>query len=711
MSSHILSVQELKSRLSEVDFMTANSFSIMQSLCAHFNNIEDEEFQELILRALEHRDLFGESRKILYSLVREVGLFPFLEPDELGLSDRIAYEYHRPINMDNPSIVFHRPQARVYREIMNGRSVILSAPTSFGKSLIIDAIVASMKFDNILIIVPTIALIDETRRRINSLKSIYKVITHASQSLTKNNIFVFTQERAIDYEEIEKIVDFFVIDEFYKLSPDRDDENRTILLNQIFYRLTKSKKQFYLLGPNITDITTEFKSRIDFVFLYEPYNTVVSEVHFVEHKKSEALIALVNLCRSIVGQTIIFCKSPKQANKIANLLIENSLGRDYSDLADVVEWIGREYHPDWNFVRSLEEGIGIHHGRIPRALAQYIIRAFNAEKIKFLICTSTLIEGVNTNAKNIIIFDDKISNKKFDCFTFNNIKGRSGRMFKHFIGHVYLFHDPPQQKLPLVDIPAYTQPTNTSESLLIQIEDEDLRPASREKLRRYKEQNILSFLTLKQNVGVEPYAQIKLAEVICSNISTYHQALNWHRYPTYEQLEIVCDLIWKYFNGSRLGGDSVRSSRQLAYKINQLRSKSSIAAQIQGQIDSHSVDPDDSVQNVLDFNRLWAGFHFPRLLRVVNAIQRDVFTSRELRPGNYDFFANQVENYFLDPALVALDEYGIPIQLACVLEEVLKPEGNLDIALQRLKGLTIERLSLSPFERELLLDAQESISL
>jgi hypothetical protein len=31
--------------------------------------------------------------------------------------------------------------------------------------------------------------------------------------------------------------------------------------------------------------------------------------------------------------------------------------------------------------------------------------------------------------------------------------------------------------------------------------------------------------------------------------------------------------------------------------------------------------------------------------------------------GNYECFAGQIENWFLDPAIMALDEYGIPVQV------------------------------------------------
>ena len=63
----------------------------------------------------------------------------------------------------------------------------------------------------------------------------------------------------INFEKI----DFFVIDEFYKLSLNRDDD-RAIALNAAFYKLLKFSSFFYLLGPVINDIPLKFKIHIIF---------------------------------------------------------------------------------------------------------------------------------------------------------------------------------------------------------------------------------------------------------------------------------------------------------------------------------------------------------------------------------------------------------------------------------------------------------------
>ena len=116
--------------------------------------------QEFVLRLLARIEDFQGMESMIHSLVRQVGLFPYLEEENLSLKDTIAYEVHRPSGFKE-NIVFHHAQAEVYYTLLKEENVVLSAPTSFGKSLIIDSIIASQKHSNIFIIVPTIALIDE----------------------------------------------------------------------------------------------------------------------------------------------------------------------------------------------------------------------------------------------------------------------------------------------------------------------------------------------------------------------------------------------------------------------------------------------------------------------------------------------------------------------------------------------------------------------
>ena len=132
----------------------------------------------------------------------------------------LRYEYHRSKVLDN--VILHSEQRDISFDLQSGNSVVLSAPTSFGKSLLIEELVASIKYNNIVIVQPTIALLDETRKKLKKYNTHYKIIVTTSQEPSKqNNVFLFTAERVVEYALFEE-VDFFIIDEFYKLSLSRD---------------------------------------------------------------------------------------------------------------------------------------------------------------------------------------------------------------------------------------------------------------------------------------------------------------------------------------------------------------------------------------------------------------------------------------------------------------------------------------------------------
>lgn len=709
-----MTYDELLAIVSRRERVIQDPFDALKSLANYA--VEDNygsQSQMLLLRLLEYRkdlEAFGEP---IDTLVRQFGLFPYIQDVEnLPLSGRLALEVHRPglsANLDLPNtLVFHREQAAIYYALLNGTNVILSAPTSFGKSLIIDAIIASGRHRNIVVVLPTLALVDETRRRFTKFKDHYKLITHGSQRPGERNIYVLTQERVIEMSS-GMDVEFFVIDEFYKLSPRTDgddDDSRSHLLNHAFYLLHQRGAQFYLLGPNIHALTRETELGLrDYKFIKTEYSTVVTEVITVPPGGTDEE-RLKALAKSLDEPTIVYCKGPGRAARIA-LLLADAVGFQIPEAAPACDWIGKEYHPDWSFIKALRKGIGLHHGHIPRALAQYVVRQFNDEVLRFLVCTSTLIEGVNTKAKNILILDDHVGNQRLDFFTFNNIRGRSGRMFMHFVGRVYLFHPEPERILPMVDVPALSQGDVVPTSLLIQMDAQDLSEDSRRRLLDYENQDSISIDALKANVGISLDLQIALAAEIKTNPDLYHKYLNWTLQPEYDQLVAVCTLLNTYpLGGRQLVGVSPQAQASVLRKLQQ---RSSLNTLIESQVRFHDGDAEAAVSAVLRFLKEFAMFSFPKAIRALDVIQREIFTSLGRIAGNFEAYARQVENLFHDGRLVALEEYGIPLPLAVKFASRLPRGDQLDDVLDWLRRTEPDTITQNDFELSLLADAREGL--
>ncbi|NDV56697.1 DEAD/DEAH box helicase [Bacteroides sp. 519] len=707
--AEFITPQELRNILRRKFPADVDKFQIIKQVAA-LVAINQTVGQEFILRLLARINEFQGLESMISGLTRQVGLFPYMDEDNLSFKDAIAYEVHRPTGF-NEHIVFHHAQAEVYYALLRGENIVLSAPTSFGKSLIIDSVIASQVHSNIIIIVPTIALIDETRKRLSKFKDSYKIITHPSQSLLKKNIFILTQERAI--EIIPQIdVDFFVIDEFYKLSPQKSDEERCHVLNQVFYTLVKKGAQFYLLGPNIEQVTTALLDNVKYKFIRTDYKTVVSERHSVKVKNGEDSISrLIEISSSMDEPTLIFCQSPASANKVANAFLNSGKFEETGMNKELADWLKSNYHSQWILPNCLEQGIGIHHGRVPRAIAQKCVKLFNEGKIKYLICTSTLIEGVNTKAKNVIIYDNKIARTKFDYFTFNNICGRSGRMFSHFIGNIYLFHEPPAAELPLVDFPIFSQNDDVPEKLLINIDENDLKESSKQKLQKYFNQDILSKETLKKNSYIDLDKQIQLASVIQKNINKIYPLLKWSQYPDNNQLKLACLLIWDYLIASKKMTYGVSSGKQLHFRINQFREAGSIkkfiAANTAGCNTQDKIN--EAIELSFDIQRHWINFQFPRYLMSLCSIANDIFKKQNLKACDYSYFASFVECYFIAPYVVPLDEYGLPIQISQKIGKAIQISPNIDEALTQLSGFVPSQNRFSRIEQEFVTEFQKYI--
>ena len=153
------------------------------------------------------------------------------------------------------------------------------------------------------------------------------------------------------------------------------------------------------------------------------------------------------------------------------------------------------------------------------------------------------------------------------------------------------------------------------------------------------------------------------------------------------------------------------SASQLAYLINSLRNRATTRQMIEDQITNprHPTVPDVAATKVLDFIRLWATFHFPRLLRAINNIQRDVLSRESRKTGSYDFYASQVESLFLNPAVTAIEEFGIPIEIGRKLSSLFSGERNLDAAIDALKTFDVNQSTLSAFEKAMVEEAKRHL--
>lgn len=328
--------------------------------------------------------------------------------------------------------------------ILKKENLFISAPTSFGKTFIaLEYISRNLnRINNAVFVVPTIALMNELRKKcFTYFKDTYTLITSDSEleqyySESKKIIIVVPErintrlfQKYLDEHEI----DFLVYDEIYKLNADSELNNnntRLIKMNYIYKYLIDRSLKILLLGPFIKNVSFS-RSNLEITKFITNLNLVYNEIIYDENFKK--------YYGDPNDKRFIYFSSP---NNIVKFLKEKP-----AELPEVkyderiVDWMAEHVHPDWYYVKYLKQGIGIHHGKTPIFLRKYIENEYSNGVIHTILCTSTLVEGINTPTNSLVVYD-----KPRGVFELNNLIGRVGRLNTN---------DPKAGKIYLIDKETY----------------------------------------------------------------------------------------------------------------------------------------------------------------------------------------------------------------------------------------------------------------
>lgn len=662
--------------------------------------------QELIIRALEALPLFKKQSLLLQNLLRTAGLYPYLKKYFTDLSPEKEFVIDVYKSNFDDNFIFHSMQARVFNLLLSGKNVVLSAPTSMGKSAIVDALIAANKFNNIVIVVPTIALIDETRRRIQTrFGHEYQIIHHGSQTRRKDKvIYVFTQERVNEREDLRNI-DLFIIDEFYKLADTKDalSRPRAFALNIALSKLLTISKQFYMIGPYIDAVQGMSTLTREYTFIPSNFKTVALNIYKYNIKpdntkaKNEQLSEIIEAYK---GQTIIYCKSSSSISKVirfltstAKLQTQTVLALADESLNKYYKWLKRNYGADWGCTKALASGIGIHHGALPRAIQQKTVELFNTKQIQYLICTSTMIEGVNTSAENIIIYDNRNGIPRIDSFTHKNISGRAGRMGQYLVGNVFCLEELPEQEDQIVSLPLGQQDEDSPINLLAGIQPDHLSEQSSQNLMQFTKKSDVPMEIIRKHLSYDVETLEQAYELITElSISEIEQIATVNK-PKKYQLELLTRFI-------KIVESRVLARQQLHYEdrddlYNKLREyiyADNHTAYIRDQIryiykvNESETARSNATDRELSIVRNIFKHAVARALSLLEDLLNYKYTSLELSAkANLGWLLHIFENSHLPASFSALEEMGIPIETLEKLVTSRLSETDIDTLIRYLR--------------------------
>lgn len=636
--------------------------------CAQINalieNSNKAEARSMVINLLDklRRDGNGYT-PLINHVIREVGLFPYIDPKTALWEDQVVVEAFKANVGDEAPVTLHSAQSHVLKRLLLGENIAISAPTSFGKSFIVDAFISIRQPENVVMIVPTIALTDETRRRIeHKFSHKYKIITTTDATIAERNIFIFPQERSFAYlDKLEKI-DMLIVDEFYKASSMFDDDRSSSLLSAII-ELGRISRQKYYLAPNIHKIADNvFTQGMQFMRLTDFKTVITKAAKMYEKRRNDENVDefkknyLVNILQNNTSKTLVYAGSYNNINKVSTILADNLPYKETSLLRDFNDWVKVNYGDSFSLCQLSERGIGIHNGKMHRSLSQIQVKLFEyTEGLDTIISTSSIIEGVNTQAEQVIVWSNKNGLHKFDYFTYRNIIGRAGRMFKYFVGKVYLLEEPPIQENTTLTIDF---PDEVAESLNSEDPGIEINQEQNNHIKEYEE-------FMMNALGAENFRQIRKLSIFRSCDPRILKSLieklkanpNWPRgyaalaaTNTYNWREPVLDVV------SLLGDNMARLIKIAIWKMPDNWTRS--IAEVYSELSDISYEDLFSAERYLSYNLC-------STLSVINILKK----SFEPTSPDISLFIGRAANAFLPKLVYQLEEYGLPRMISRKIQD------------------------------------------
>lgn len=289
-------------------------------------------------------------------------------------------------------------------------------------------------------------------------------------------VFVLTQERLLSLlhsREGTQWITTLVVDEAQSI---RDEARGVILQTAIETVLVRSPQaEVHFASPLssnpefLLDLIQRRNSGQHFVRTLSPVSQnliLVSEVH---RKKTQARFQLVGgpspldlgirelgfelrggtytqraaLARAVTRDdeiTLLYGNTPSDTEELAAALIEGQTAPAAIDpeIRELIEFIRSEIHPEYPLIKSLRHEVAYHYGFMPAIVRARVEDLCRDGKLKFVCCTSTLLQGVNLPARHIIIEKPKRGRDEgMSRADFLNLAGRAGRLLHEFHGNVW----------------------------------------------------------------------------------------------------------------------------------------------------------------------------------------------------------------------------------------------------------------------------------
>lgn len=445
----------------------AQSLAVLKIALLFLNN------EKQVIKEFGYRLLLKYSNKTkdfvpLYDIAALLGFIPIMSmlknqsllPTNEGFLDTLMASYRE--NFKAGDIYQTENQSALFQEFSDSvnKNLAVVAPTSYGKSQLIEQSIANHPDLNIAIIVPSKALISQTRKRVLEKiesKNQRQVIVHHDMAfdIEKPLIAVVTQERLLRLLQKNPTLSFDVlfVDEAHNLLGD-DKRSRLLASVIIISRIRNNQVAIKYLTPflisseslklatkshEIKEIKIQEKLKTEDYYTCDThidqqlklYDQFMNELYVVSEKKYSSEIEL--LLEKKKKKNIVYLNKPKNIEAFSEHLSRSFESNISPELKRVCDEISEYVHPDYRILGCLRRGVAYHHGAVPDIVRSYIETCFRKDpSVNWIVTNSTLLEGVNIPAETLFILDTRKGRSNLSTPQFRNLVGRVNRFSEIF---------------------------------------------------------------------------------------------------------------------------------------------------------------------------------------------------------------------------------------------------------------------------------------
>jgi hypothetical protein len=534
---------DLLTKLHNEEELSVEERKKILSISILFSNQNDEQINRLgyriaLLYSLKHKDYLP-----LYDTALNTGIMPIIALlNNANVMPRHTSSSSSFIQTMNESVVdgytyggLVRTEQQIYLnktfEASKETSLTVIAPTSYGKSELIVQAIESFNGKNLCILVPSKSLLTQTKKRIFDGCSIERIISHPEMytEINEKQIFVLTQERCTRLlnKHPDLNFDLIFVDEAHNIL---DGDNRSILLTSVIKIIEKRNPNaaFKFLTPFLHDSESlnikssnikaknlkvteyvkseliylaDFRKNTELSNKYKFYDQFFDEFTDLKHSEYDSHIDYV--ISNSLSKNVLYFNKPKNIQSFASELSDHLTEINNDTIKSAILEISKYTHKEYLLIKCLKKGVLYHHGSMADSLRHFVEYIYRTCKdVRYLICSSTLLEGVNLPVERIFLMDYKKGKRKLSPSQFKNLIGRVNRFSE-------IFSDASEESIsrltPQVHIVSskYTSPTANLEDFII-----DSMNVTRKETDKL-ENIMLQGVELKNKSDIDSYNSIK----------------------------------------------------------------------------------------------------------------------------------------------------------------------------------------------------------